>query len=69
VLNILLAELPDWMKLAILGTVLETSRRYLTTWYYQIKNSLFLTITFESNDTTYCASSSCSLMHTPHLIH
>jgi hypothetical protein len=46
----------DWLKLAILGTVLETSRRFLTSWYIQAKDALFLTVTFDSDDISFRAS-------------
>jgi mitochondrial chaperone BCS1 len=48
-----LKNLPDWMKLAILGTVLETCRRYLFSWYYALKESMFLTMVFDSNDSSF----------------
>jgi hypothetical protein len=48
-----LNTLPDWLKLAILGTVLETSRRYVTGWYYSAKDAMFLTIVFDSDDQSF----------------
>lgn len=48
-----LKDLPDWLKLAILGGVFETSRRYLSSWYYAIKSAMFITVVFDSNDTSF----------------
>jgi hypothetical protein len=55
-----LKELPDWMKLAILGTALETSRRYLTNWFYALKDAMFITVVFDSDDTSFRAYRSCA---------
>jgi hypothetical protein len=48
-----LKDLPDWLKLAILGGVFETSRRYLTSWYYALKSAMFITVVFDSNDSSF----------------
>jgi hypothetical protein len=48
-----LNTLPDWLKLAIIGTVFETARRYLTGWYYSAKNAMFMTIVFNSQDPSF----------------
>jgi chaperone BCS1 len=46
-------NLPDWLKLAIIGTVLETARRYLFTAWYNIKDSFFLSVQFDGDDSSF----------------
>jgi hypothetical protein len=47
------AKLPDWMKLAIIGSIIETCRRF-TSWLWTYTVSAFnVTARFESNDTSY----------------
>lgn len=48
-------KLPDWLKLAVLGTVLETARRYLFSWWFKIKESCFISVHFDSEDSSYSA--------------
>lgn len=43
----------DWIKLFLLGTVLETVRRFAYTIWYRTIDSFFLTATFESDDDAY----------------
>ena len=50
-------KLPDWLKLAVLGTVLETARRYLLSAWSDIKDSFFLSVHFDSEDESFGAFS------------
>jgi chaperone BCS1 len=43
----------DWIKLFLLGSVLETIRRFAGTIWTRIVDSFFLTATFESDDDAY----------------
>ncbi|PVG03393.1 P-loop containing nucleoside triphosphate hydrolase protein [Serendipita vermifera] len=43
----------DWIKLFLLGSVLETIRRFATTIWSNVVNSFFLTASFESDDDAY----------------
>lgn len=45
--------MPDWMKLAVIGTILETCRRVVLSWYTQIKDSFFLNIVLDSDDDSF----------------
>lgn len=42
--------LRDWLKLFLLGSVLETIRRFVGTIWYRIIDSFFLSVSFESDD-------------------
>ncbi len=42
--------LHDWIKLFLLGTVLETIRRFASQIWSSLIDSFFLTATFESDD-------------------
>jgi hypothetical protein len=56
--------MPDWMKLAVIGTILETSRRVLLGWWSQLKDSFFLNLVLDSNDESYGMSFHKNLAHT-----
>jgi len=43
----------DWIKLFLLGSVLETIRRFASTAWTGLLGSFFLTATFESDDDAY----------------
>jgi hypothetical protein len=43
----------DWIKLFLLGSVLETIRRFAGTIWSSVVNSFFLTASFESDDDAY----------------
>jgi hypothetical protein len=43
----------DWIKLFVLGSVLETIRRFASTAWTGLLGSFFLTATFESDDDAY----------------
>jgi hypothetical protein len=45
--------MPDWMKLAVIGTILEYLRRTILGWWDSIKESFFLTLVLDCNDMSY----------------
>jgi len=47
------SALGDWIKLIVLGSTLETFRRLAFHFYYKLYNSLFITATFEEDDSSY----------------
>lgn len=47
------SALGDWVKLIVLGGVLETCRRLAFHFYYKVYNSFFITATFEEDDSSY----------------
>jgi len=50
------SALREWLKLLVLGSVLESLRRLAFYLYYRIYSSFFITARFEDGDTSYCAS-------------
>ncbi|KAJ6598474.1 P-loop containing nucleoside triphosphate hydrolase protein [Mycena vulgaris] len=47
------SALRDWMKLAILGGLIETCRRFVFGGYHKLINSFFITACFEDQDASY----------------
>ncbi|KAL1748772.1 P-loop containing nucleoside triphosphate hydrolase protein [Schizophyllum fasciatum] len=47
------AALPDWLKLLIVGGVVEACRRTLSTLYDRVLGAFFITATFEEDDDAY----------------
>ena len=47
------AALPDWLKLLIVGGIVETCRRTLSTLYERLLGAFFITATFEEDDDAY----------------
>ncbi|KAI5889530.1 P-loop containing nucleoside triphosphate hydrolase protein [Schizophyllum commune H4-8] len=47
------ATLPDWLKLLIVGGIVETCRRTLSTLYERVLGAFFITATFEEDDDAY----------------
>lgn len=55
-------KLPDWLKLAIVGAVLEGARRFILSWWLSFKKTCFISVHFDSQDSSYGASH--TLKHT-----
>ncbi|KAJ7066503.1 P-loop containing nucleoside triphosphate hydrolase protein [Mycena amicta] len=45
--------LTDWLKLIVFGSVLETLRRIVFSWYYKIVASFWITASFHEDDSSY----------------
>ncbi|KAF8639045.1 hypothetical protein AX17_001768 [Amanita inopinata Kibby_2008] len=45
--------LPDWLKLMVLGGVVETCRRFMSVLYRKVDESMFITATMEEPDDSY----------------
>lgn len=54
-------RLPDWLKLAILGSILEAARRGVVFCWNFIQDACFLSVHFDGGDDSYGA---CSLSMT-----
>jgi chaperone BCS1 len=50
------SDLLNWLKLIVVGAVLETLRRLVSSISTKIINSFFITATFDEYDDSYCKS-------------
>ncbi|KAG2011867.1 mitochondrial chaperone bcs1 [Coprinopsis cinerea AmutBmut pab1-1] len=56
------SALREWVKLAAIGAVLETFRRFVFHFYYKIWDAFFITVLFEDDDVAYGMSLSIYLL-------
>lgn len=48
------SALRDWIKIIVIGGVLETARRSVFSVYARLVNSFFITATFDEDDISFC---------------